>query len=130
MPTWTRGWRTSGFLFTTCRTLQWARQRRDRTLGMARRGKGTATATATVVAVAKIDLELQNLMEIGGVYTFPEHRNKGYGASIVRDIAHRIRQSGKTPTLQVDEQNGAALHLYEKAGWQSMGKLARVWLTG
>jgi predicted GNAT family acetyltransferase len=46
------------------------------------------------------------------------------------DLAHRIRQAGKTPTLQVDEQNLPALGLYEKAGWKALGKLARVWLTG
>jgi predicted GNAT family acetyltransferase len=83
-----------------------------------------------IVALAKLDLELQSLMEIGGVYTFPEFRKQGFGAGIVRDIAARIRQLGKVPTLQVDEQNLPALQLYEKAGWRPMGKLARVWLTG
>jgi GNAT superfamily N-acetyltransferase len=83
-----------------------------------------------IVAVAKIDLELQRLVEMGGVYTFPEFRNRGYGAGIVRDLATRIRAQRKTPTLQVDVQNTPALQLYEKAGWQPMGKLARVWLTG
>jgi GNAT superfamily N-acetyltransferase len=83
-----------------------------------------------VVAVAKVDLELHDLVEIGGVYTFPEFRKRGYGAGIVRDLACRIRQMGKTPTLQVDEQNDPAVQLYASAGWQQMGKLARVWLTG
>lgn len=83
-----------------------------------------------IVAVAKIDLELQTLVEIGGVYTFPEFRKRGYGAGIVRDLAARIRQQGKVPTLQVDVDNTPALQLYEKAGWKRMGKLARVWLTG
>lgn len=83
-----------------------------------------------IVSVAKFDLELGRLIEIGGVYTFPEHRNKGYGAKIVADLACRIRATGKTPTLQVDESNLPALKLYENAGWRDMGKLARVWLTG
>jgi GNAT superfamily N-acetyltransferase len=92
-------------------------------------GVATVPGTGTIVALAKIDLDLSSLVEIGGVYTFPEHRNHGYGATIVRDIARRIRQAGKTPTLQVDEQNIPALRLYEKAGWRNLGKLARVWLT-
>jgi predicted GNAT family acetyltransferase len=83
-----------------------------------------------VVAVAKFDLELRTLVEIGGVYTFPEHRHHGHGTALMCDLAHRIRQAGKTPTLQVDEQNLPALGLYEKTGWKAMGKLARVWLTG
>jgi len=83
-----------------------------------------------VIAVAKFDLDLRTLIEIGGVYTFPEHRHQGYGAALMSDLAHRIRQAGKTPTLQVDEANQPALGLYEKTGWKAMGKLARVWLTG
>ncbi len=83
-----------------------------------------------VVAVAKFDLELQRLIEIGGVYTFPEFREQGFGGKIVRDLACRIRQTQKMPTLQVDTQNEPALKLYEGAGWQTMGRLARVWLTG
>jgi GNAT superfamily N-acetyltransferase len=83
-----------------------------------------------VVAVAKVDLELAQLSEIGGVFTFPEFRKQGFGGRIVRDIAARIRQTGKVPTLQVDEQNVPALNLYQAAGWQTMGKLSRVWLTG
>ena len=83
-----------------------------------------------ITAVAKFDLELPSLIEIGGVYTFPEFRKQGYGAKIVSDLASRIRSTGRIPTLQVDEQNAPALRLYEHAGWKPMGKLARVWLTG
>jgi len=91
---------------------------------------GTGVAATTIVAVAKIDLDLQDLVEIGGVYTFPEYRQRGYGAGIVRDLAHRIRHMNKTPTLQVDERNTPALRLYAGAGWMEMGRLGRVWLTG
>jgi GNAT superfamily N-acetyltransferase len=83
-----------------------------------------------VVAVAKFDLELQRLIEIGGVYTFPEFRQQGFGGKIVSDLACRIRQTQKTPTLQVDVENEPALKLYESDGWKTMGRLARVWLTG
>ncbi len=83
-----------------------------------------------VVAVAKFDLELPRLIEIGGVFTFPEFRKRGFGGKIVADLAGRIRAAGKMPTLQVDDQNGPALKLYEGRGGRSMGRLARVWLTG
>jgi ribosomal protein S18 acetylase RimI-like enzyme len=92
-------------------------------------GGGVAATSGTIVALAKIDMDLASLVEIGGVYTFPEFRHRGYGAAIVRDIAARIRQSGKMPTLQVDEQNTPALSIYQKAGWRALGKLARIWLT-
>lgn len=83
-----------------------------------------------VVAVAKLDLELPSLVEIGGVYTFPDHRQRGYGSQMVSDLAWRIRAMKKVPTLQVDEENGPALRLYQSTGWVPMGRLARVWLTG
>ncbi len=83
-----------------------------------------------VVAIAKFDLELHRLIEIGGVYTFPEFRQQGFGGKIVSDLACRIREAGKIPTLQVDESNAPAMNLYHSAGWLPMGKLSRVWLTG
>ena len=100
------------------------------TTGAAGEAGSAAAHHSSVVAVAKFDLDLRTLVEIGGVYTFPEHRHRGYGVALMNDLAHRIRQAGKTPTLQVDEQNLPALGLYEKTGWKTMGKLARVWLTG
>jgi GNAT superfamily N-acetyltransferase len=83
-----------------------------------------------IVSLAKFDLELPRLIEIGGVYTFPEFRGCGYGARIVRDLAARIRTLGKIPTLQVDRENTTALRLYQRQGWKQMGMLARIWLTG
>lgn len=82
-----------------------------------------------VVAVSKIDIEINHIAEIGGVFTFPEFRNRGYGRKIVDDIAARIVQKDKIPVLQVDRENLPACHLYERAGWRQMGELARVWLT-
>ncbi|HVX83649.1 MAG TPA: GNAT family N-acetyltransferase [Phycisphaerae bacterium] len=87
-------------------------------------------AGGQVVAVAKLDVELPELVEIGGVYTFPDHRQRGYGSRLVADLACRIRAMKKVPTLQVDVENGPALRLYEAAGWVRRGRLARVWLTG
>ncbi len=93
-------------------------------------GNGAGAAAGNIVAVGKFDLELARLVEIGGVFTFPEYRKRGYGARIVGDLASRIRVLGKVPTLQVDQDNVPAVRLYEKLGWKRMGELARVWLTG
>lgn len=87
-------------------------------------------ADGNIVALAKFDLELTRLVEIGGVFTFPEFRRRGYGGRLVNDLAVRIRGLGKMPTLQVDTQNDPAHHLYQHLGWATMGQLARVWLTG
>ena len=82
-----------------------------------------------IVAVAKFDLELATMVEIGGVYTFPEFRRQGFGRELVSDLACRIRMDKKTPVLQVDVDNESALRIYQSAGWDIMGRLVRVWIT-
>ncbi len=82
-----------------------------------------------VVGAAKFDLTLPNMVEIGGVFTFPDFRKRGIGAELVRDLVARIRAMGKSPSLQVDVTNAAALSLYQKAGWKIAGSMARVWLS-
>lgn len=82
-----------------------------------------------IVAAAKFDLTLPNMIEIGGVYTFPEFRRRGIGGELVRDLVWRIRIMKKKPSLQVDKTNTSALSIYQKAGWKIAGNLARVWLS-
>ena len=81
-----------------------------------------------VRAAAKFDLVLQNIVEIGGVFTFPEFRKQGIARELVGDLACRIRQMNKKPALQVDVSNDPAIGLYQSAGWTESGRLARVWL--
>jgi ribosomal protein S18 acetylase RimI-like enzyme len=81
-----------------------------------------------VVSVAKFDLNLQNIVEIGGVYTFQEFRKRGIAKELVHDLVARIRQMNKKPVLQVDVTNEPAFNLYREAGWVQLGRLARVWL--
>ncbi len=83
----------------------------------------------SVVACAKFDLVLPGMVEIGGVFVFPEFRRRGYGASLVGDLASRIRKMGRVATLQVDAENESALSIYHKAGWVAVGRIARVWLV-
>ncbi len=82
-----------------------------------------------VASLAKFDLVLSATVEIGGVFTFPEARNRGFGRALVGDLVYRIRSMGKTPVLQVDRANRAALQMYEGQGWECAGDLARVWLA-
>lgn len=84
---------------------------------------------ADIASVAKLDMELPEHIEIGGVYTFPEMRSKGFGRALMEDLSFRIRKQGKTPLLQVDESNSPAHRLYSQLGWREMGKVTRVWLT-
>lgn len=83
-----------------------------------------------VMALGKFDLELTRLVELGGIFTFPEFRKRGCGARLMGDLAARVRAAGKIPTLQVDRENAEAVGLYHRLGWRPLGELARVWLTG
>ncbi len=82
-----------------------------------------------IVAAAKFDLTLPSMIEIGGVFTFPEFRRRGIGGKLVRDLVWRIRAMKKKPSLQVDKTNTSALSIYQKTGWKVAGNLARVWLS-
>lgn len=82
-----------------------------------------------IASVAKFDLELPGHIEIGGVYTFPELRSKGYGRALMEDLSYKIRRQGKTPLLQVDESNLGAYKMYLRLGWAELGRLSRVWLA-
>jgi len=86
-------------------------------------------AGGAVASVAKWDIELPGHVEIGGVYTFPEHRSKGYARVLTEDLSFRIRKHCKTPILQVDESNIPAYQMYLRLGWGELGKLTRVWLS-
>jgi predicted GNAT family acetyltransferase len=86
-------------------------------------------ADGQITSVAKFDIELPTHVEIGGVYTFPEMRERGFGRELMEGLAYRIRQQGKIPMLQVDETNSSAYQLYLRLGWRELGKLTRAWLT-
>ena len=52
----------------------------------------------------------------------PEHRGKGLGNAIMRDMLYAASLAGITaPTLEVRESNAAARALYEKFGFKAEG---------
>jgi len=44
-------------------------------------------------------------------------RNRGYGTSLVSYLTERVLEEGRLSTLFVEEDNGPAIHLYEKTGY-------------
>ncbi|MFP4383252.1 MAG: GNAT family N-acetyltransferase [Spirochaetia bacterium] len=55
--------------------------------------------------------------QIGGVFTLPEFRNKGFAGYLMKDLLRYINQSGKRGTLFVKKDNGPAVSLYRKLGF-------------
>lgn len=55
---------------------------------------------------------------IGNMYTRPDARRRGVGASILRAVVETLQAGGvETIVLNVDQRNGVARHLYEQFGF-------------
>jgi uncharacterized protein len=63
-----------------------------------------------------------NGMSVGGVYTPPEFRRKGYATSCVAELSHNILQSGKKfCMLYTDLANPVSNSIYMKIGYKAVG---------
>jgi ribosomal-protein-alanine N-acetyltransferase len=61
----------------------------------------------------------------------PESRGKGIAAELLRRGENSAQAAGATQiTLHVDENNAAAIHLYEKSGYIGMGRVLNYYATG
>ncbi len=61
----------------------------------------------------------------------PAYRGQGIAGELLRRGERSAQAAGATQiTLHVDENNPAALHLYEKAGYGAMGRVPNYYPTG
>ncbi|AEE17616.1 GNAT family N-acetyltransferase [Treponema brennaborense] len=88
---------------------------RRRVFGVGLPGGAGFAAKASVSAVSA------KCVQIGGVFTVPEHRNKGLAARLVRYIAENAARGGQQAVLFVKIGNGAARAAYAKAGFTECG---------
>lgn len=63
-------------------------------------------------------LNFEPIWEIGGVYTVPAERRKGYAARVVQSALHALVSRGHTPRYQVHEANLASIGVAEALGLQ------------
>lgn len=68
-------------------------------------------------AKGAVSAEGAHWVQIGGVYTDPEYRGRGYAAAVVRYLSQKAVSVGKRPVLYVNEVNTAAVKAYVKAGF-------------
>jgi ribosomal protein S18 acetylase RimI-like enzyme len=54
--------------------------------------------------------------EVGGVVTAPSHRQKGFGARVVRTVLAELTKRGLVSRYQVEEHNTASIRLAESVG--------------
>lgn len=70
-----------------------------------------------VVSMARINAKGWNVSQIGGVYTLPGFRNRGFAKETVACLMNAIHANGRYPALFVKVQNSPALALYKALGF-------------
>jgi predicted GNAT family acetyltransferase len=81
---------------------------------------------ARIASCALLSPEGSDAGLIGGVYTMPAARNKGYAAACVSALAEDLRREGKLPVLFYE--NPAAGSLYRKLGFEECGRWGVIYL--
>jgi GNAT superfamily N-acetyltransferase len=84
-------------------------------------GGGTLTATAAVSA------GIPGMVQVGGVYTVPEYRNRGYGRAVVAGALLELRGRGvKKAILFTGTEIPAAVKMYRALGFRPIGEYGLV----
>ncbi|MEQ1086165.1 GNAT family N-acetyltransferase [Acinetobacter seifertii] len=71
-----------------------------------------------IVSVVRLGIETDRLVSIGGTYTFPAYRRKGFAERILKFAVNRIVATGRIAHLIVDVDNTPAVTLYRQMGFE------------
>ena len=67
-------------------------------------------------------VQLPEVWLIGGVYTHPNHRNKGYATLATSAITEETLKNAEYASLFVRNYNYSAIKVYEKIGYKKIGE--------
>ena len=73
-----------------------------------------------ICAKAQINASSPRYDLVGGVYTSPEHRGKGYASYLMSHLVQNSFLNHRTTVLFADKTNTAALSLYRSLGFQTI----------
>ncbi|HVP17007.1 MAG TPA: GNAT family N-acetyltransferase, partial [candidate division Zixibacteria bacterium] len=79
-----------------------------------------------LVSYAGSFIQLPQVWLIGGVYTDPEHRNKGYATLATSAITEEALRTADAAALFARSDNHPAIRAYEKIGFRKIGE--KVWV--
>lgn len=71
-------------------------------------------------ASATINWQTERFAEVT-VYTNPQHRQRGWGRSVVSALVRDLLEKGRTPLYEVSSQNEASLNLARSLGFVNTG---------
>ncbi|MDH2591760.1 GNAT family N-acetyltransferase [Acinetobacter nosocomialis] len=77
-------------------------------------------ADEQIVSVVRLGIETDRLVSIGGTYTFPAYRRKGFAERVLKFAVNRIVATGRIAHLIVDVDNTPAVTLYRQMGFESV----------
>ncbi len=72
------------------------------------------------VAKAEMDATTPSVDELGGVFTLPSKRGKGYAGACCSFLCRLSLDAGKQIRLETQRENSMALSLYSKLGFQTL----------
>ncbi|MBT9549170.1 MAG: GNAT family N-acetyltransferase [Candidatus Sericytochromatia bacterium] len=75
-----------------------------------------------IISAALTHCETDQAALIGGVYTPPAYRGKGYGKACVHGLLAALKAEGKTPCLFYEKHNAPAKALYTGLGFVPHGE--------
>ncbi len=76
-----------------------------------------------IVSVLRYGGDTARYSCIGGTYTFPEWRGRGFARRLVAFMVRALAARGKVAHLIVDDDNTSALAVYEAAGFDTLGEV-------
>jgi RimJ/RimL family protein N-acetyltransferase len=79
-----------------------------------------------LVAYAGSFLQLPQVWMIGGVYTHPSRRNKGYATLATSAVTEEALKNAEAAALFVRSDNYSAIRVYEKIGYRKIGE--KLWV--
>lgn len=90
-------------------------------------GPPDLTGSGPILSSALLNVEGKDAGLIGGVFTQPHARGKGYAAACTAALALDLQQDDKTPVLFFE--NPVAGRVYRKLGFEECGKWALLYLA-
>jgi ribosomal protein S18 acetylase RimI-like enzyme len=80
-----------------------------------------------LVAMAGERLRVPGYVELSAICVHPEARGKGYAAALTQELMRRAFAQGERPFLHVRPDNGPAVALYRRLGFEPRRELVMLW---
>jgi ribosomal protein S18 acetylase RimI-like enzyme len=80
-----------------------------------------------LVAMAGERMRVPGYVELSAICVHPQARGKGYAASLTQELMRRAFALGEWPFLHVRPDNGPAVALYRRLGFETRRELVMMW---